>query len=313
MGARGERPTMFVGHALAAFAVVAAVARLRGWDAQRAMRVGVLAGLFATAPDLDILYGPVGLLGGVSGLADATEAFWSTGNVVHRGPTHSLVLGFVAAVGYAAWRRSTVPARAVGLAAFGALVGTVAVTSGLLGAVVTAVFLTGGLGVVALAARWEVEPRTVGLAAMVGLLSHPFGDLFTGAPPDMLYPFDAVLVADRITLHPDPTVNLLAAFGVELLVIWTALVVAYSLTGRSVRAHVDRRAVVGVAYGAAALAIPAPTLDTSYQFVFSVLALGVVGVPRRRPRKVDLPRVACTGLAAVSCAGLAYSVAYLAF
>ncbi len=304
---------MFVGHGLAAFAIVAAAARWYGWDRQRAMRVGVLAALFATAPDLDILYGPVGLLGGVSGVAGAAEAFWSTGNVVHRGPTHSMLLGAFAAAGFAAWRRSTTPSRGLALATFAGIVATVALTSGLLGTAVTAVFIAGGLCVVALASRWDVSPVAVGAAALVGLVAHPFGDLFTGTPPQLLYPLDAVLVTERIALHPDPTVHLLAAFGLELFVVWTALVVAYGLTGRSVRGHVDRRALLGVAYGGAVLAMPAPTLDASSHFVFSVLTLGVVGVRRRRPRRVDLPRVACTGLAAVTCAGAAYGVAYLTF
>ena len=100
---------MFVGHALLAFALVAAVARWRGWEPERAIQVGVVAGLFATAPDLDILYGPVGLVGGVSGVMGAAETFWSTGNVTHRGPTHSMVVGLVAAGAFAAWARGTVP------------------------------------------------------------------------------------------------------------------------------------------------------------------------------------------------------------
>lgn len=302
---------MFVGHALLAFALVATVARWRGVERYRALQVGLLAGLFATAPDLDILYGPVGLLGGVSGVSGAADAFWSTGNVVHRGPTHSVVVGLFAAVAFACWRRATAASRSLALVVLAGIVGVVATVSGLLGATVTAAFLTGGLAVTTLAGRWDVTPSMVGLTAFTGLLTHPFGDLFTGTPPHLLYPLDVSVVGERIALHPDPTLNLLGAFGVELAIIWAALVVAFSLTERPVRTHVDRRAVLGIAYAGAAVMLPAPTLDASYQFVFSVLAVGVVAFPRRQVRRVDVPRVVCTALAVVTYAALAYGVAYV--
>lgn len=304
---------MFVGHALLAFALVATVARWRGWEPERAIQVGVVAGLFATVPDLDILYGPVGLVGGVSGVMGAAETFWSTGNVTHRGPTHSMLVGLVAAGSFAAWARGDTPARAGALAVLTAIVATVAALSGGLAAVVTALFLAGGLLVSVLGDRWEFGPRSIGLAALAGLLTHPLGDLFTGEPPQLLYPLDVSLLSERIVLHPDPTLNLLAAFAAELAVVWLAIYVVFSLKDRAVRTYVDRRAALGLAYGGLTLVLPAPTLETSYHFVFSVLAFGVVAVPRRRVRQVDVERVVCTALAVVSCAGFAYATAYLLF
>ena len=86
---------------------------------------------------------------------------------------------------------------------------------------------------------------------------------------------------------------------------------------RPVRPMLNLRPVVGAGYAAAALLIPAPTLDLSYPFVFSVLAVGTVGVvPRfRLPRQLELPDAAdavVTGLAAVTVAAVAYTLAYLA-
>jgi len=83
---------MFAGHALLAFALAAGAASLAGCDADRALAVGVLAGVFGLAPDVDILYAPVGLAGAAS-LPTAETAFWATGNIVHRTATHSLVVG----------------------------------------------------------------------------------------------------------------------------------------------------------------------------------------------------------------------------
>ena len=84
---------MFVGHAALAFALVASVALARGWDADRVFAVGLLAGGFAALPDVDIAYAVVGVAGVAGGDAlTLASAFWSTGNLVHRAVTHSLVL-----------------------------------------------------------------------------------------------------------------------------------------------------------------------------------------------------------------------------
>jgi len=59
---------MFLGHGLAAFAIAASVAARRGWRGERALAVGLVAGLFATLPDVDMLYAVAGLLGGMEGV-----------------------------------------------------------------------------------------------------------------------------------------------------------------------------------------------------------------------------------------------------
>lgn len=302
---------MFVGHGLLAFALVAGLAEWRGWDAQRALQAGVLAALFATVPDVDILYGPVGLIGGVSGVFDAAARFWETGNQVHRGPTHSTVVGALAALGFglAAGRGRT--ARGFAAATFAGLVALVTLVSGGLGGIVTVAFLTAGVVVVSLGHRWDFAPAAVGTFALVGLLSHPLGDLFTGEPPMMLYPFEATLVAERITLHQQETLHLLSAFGIELATGWLALLVYLRLTDRRVLQAVDRRAVLGAGFGIAAIVLPAPTLETSYHFVFGVLGVGVLGLTDRRVPRIDWLDAAGTALAAVTLAGSSYAVVFL--
>ncbi|MFC7173477.1 hypothetical protein ACFQL0_09150 [Haloplanus litoreus] len=93
----------------------------------------------------------------------------------------------------------------------------------------------------------------------------------------MLYPLDATLVSERVTLAADPTLHLLGAFGVELATIWAAVAVAGLATGLRPRTAVGPRAGLGAGYAASVLLIPAPTLDLSYPFVFSVLGVGLVG------------------------------------
>ncbi|WP_335998513.1 metal-dependent hydrolase [Halorientalis halophila] len=324
---------MFLGHGLFAFALVALGGRAVGWSAERALWLGALAGAFATAPDIDMLYAPVGLLGGASGVFDAVRSFWGASTVVHRSVTHSLPLGVAAAVAYAllavryrsaASRLTGVGTSALGLGLLCGLVATAWAVSGALDAVVVGLFVLAGLAVTHVAAARGVSPRMVGTTALIGLLTHPFGDLLTGEPPAMLYPFDVTLFAERVTLHPDPTLHLLGAFAVELATIWLAAYAVFSLTDRRFREHLSPRAGVGAGYAVAALAIPAPTLSGSYQFVFSVLSLSMVGwvgtrryaggrLPfgRVRPSLSNWPTALVTGLTAVTLAAAAYAVAYL--
>lgn len=221
----------------------------------------------------------------------------------------------------------TVSPRRYGLASLLVLAGLIAVAavkSGVLGGAIMALF---GLAVLAIAEtvarRTDLTAPSVFGAALVGAASHPFGDLVTGEPPAFLYPLDATLVAERIHLSADPTLNLLGAFGFELAAIWLGVGTFLWLSGVSPRVALDRRATLGAGYAASAFVLPAPTLEVSYQFVVTVIAVGLVGfMPSVRlvappgGSRVDLPdgaSAAVTGLAAVTLAGVAYAAAYVVF
>ncbi|UPW00358.1 metal-dependent hydrolase [Halorussus gelatinilyticus] len=326
---------MMVGHAMIAFAVATALT-MRRWPSERALAFGVVAGAFAAMPDVDMLYAVFGLAQvGLAGVWTMTEAFWRSSHLVHRAVTHSLVVGVVAAAAFAAAvagrdagdgsasdRRFAAGAfhRLLAVALVAGLVAVSVAESGLLGGAVMVAFLLAGLVVASLAVRWtDFGPRELLAAALLGLLTHPFGDLFTGAPPRFLYPLDLRLVTERVTLLADPTLNLLAVFGVELATIWLAGYVYLRATDRRVLEHVDTRAAFGAAYAIAAVAMPAPTLDVSYHFVFSILAVGAVGVaPTLLPSRSVLSAEwheavtwVLTGLSAVSIAALTYTLVYV--
>ena len=322
---------MMVGHAMVAFAISAAVAARLGYDRRATLTVGVVAGLFATLPDVDMVYALFGVLQWAlsatpasvgTGVWRATGAFWSSSTVVHRAVTHSLVVAVPAALAFTWAAGDRERGREIGAALL--LAGLVAVSfavSGPLGAAVMLVFALGGVALSRAAAeRTHLPARARFAAAMFGLASHPFGDLFTGTPPEFLYPFHAEVVAHRIALLADPTLNLVGVFALELATICLALAVYCRLTDRVVRRYVHARSTLGVAYAIAAVILPAPTLDVSYHFVFSVLAVGLVGVtPRTRP--VHRPTLdadaalaaALTAGAAIALATAAYTVAYLLF
>ncbi|USZ68060.1 metal-dependent hydrolase [Halorussus salilacus] len=308
---------MMVGHAMVAFALATAAASRR-WSPQRALSFGVVAAAFATVPDVDMAYAGVGLAqAGVGGVWELTSAFWGSSTLVHRAVTHSLVVGAVAAVAFAATASDRARVAAVPLGA--ALVGAAFVESGPLGAAIMGLFVLAGVGVAVVAAgTTDLGPRELLVAALVGLLSHPFGDVLTGEPPGFFYPFDLLAFDSRVVLLGDPTLNLLAVFGVELATIWVAGYVYLRANDERLLAHVDARAAVGAAYAIAALALPAPTMEVSYHFVFSILSVGIVGVaPQLHPSRSVLSAEwdetitwVLTGLGAVSIAALAYTGVY---
>ena len=170
----------------------------------------------------------------------------------------------------------------------------------------------------------DAELERIGGAAAVGLLSHPFGDLFTGGPPDLLYPLDVTLVAERVVLHPDPALHLLAAFGLEIATMWAAAAVYLHLTDRRMAAHVRPHATLGLAFAGAALLLPPPSLDAPYRFVFGALGVGAVSGVGTHPRNwrrflttdpdgrpLTALGAALTALAALTAALVGYGSLYL--
>jgi membrane-bound metal-dependent hydrolase YbcI (DUF457 family) len=300
---------VFVGHALLAFGLVALLVGRR-WPRERALRAGLVAALFATVPDVDVVYALVGVAGSLDG-GSAVEGFWAASTVTHRGATHALPVGVVAAAAFAGWpdRRLAGPL----LAGLGALA---LLLVGPLAGLVVGLFAVAGLAVGGVAGRW-FEARTAAALAAAGLLTHPFGDLLTGEPPGLLFPFDVTVVAGRVEPFADPTLNLLAAFGVELGALWVGVWALGRLAGWRPRETVHPRAVAGVGYAGAVLLVPSPTVDAAYQFVFGVLAVGAVTagptpwLDRWGSEWTTLYGAVMTALAAVTLAGGAYAAAYL--
>jgi membrane-bound metal-dependent hydrolase YbcI (DUF457 family) len=306
---------MMVGHAALAFALAAGVMSALGVERERALLFGAVAGAFGAVPDVDIGYAFVGLFtGGGFDPGELPDVFWETGNTVHRGLTHSFVVGGVSALlfGLVTARRLR-PVAAAGLAG---LVVVTAGTAGGLEAGVIASFLLAGVVVALAGGRLGLTSRGVAVAAFLGLASHPFGDVFTGTSPTLLYPFGAGLLPERVLLSGEPTLHLLGAFGLEVATVWLAVVVYARLHDRSLRGYLHPRAVLGAGYAGAVALVPPPTLAVSYQFVFGALALGAVvtlaGLPAVDLRSVrSRESLFVTGLATVTVAWLAYLLAYL--
>ncbi|MCD2200694.1 metal-dependent hydrolase [Halobacterium sp. KA-4] len=137
---------MFVGHGLGAFALVAFLATVMGCSRERAIRVGIIAGLFAFVPDVDIVYAPIGLLAR-SIQTVSPDVFWGTANTIHRGATHSLVVGAILAAAVAAWNVPARRSRIVAVGGFLSIIAIGAVVDGLVNAGVLVVYVASGLGI----------------------------------------------------------------------------------------------------------------------------------------------------------------------
>jgi membrane-bound metal-dependent hydrolase YbcI (DUF457 family) len=335
---------VFVGHALLAFALLLLVAEWREWPTERAFALALAAGAFAALPDVDVLYTVVAVdpTDVVAGMDVRPSEFWETANTVHRSMTHSLVVALVATAAFALWalarpelsatHDSTSSHRRLlaGVAAttsLGALVAVSLSVSGAAGAFVMAVFVLGGVALTEVSTTvLRLSPRDIATVAVLGLVSHPWGDMVTGSPPALLYPLDVTLISERVVLSGDPTLNLLGAFAIELSVALLATVAVAWRLDYPVRTLVGRRAALGVFYGVMATLIVPPTIERSYPFVFSILAVGTVcGISSstwRKPRSLRQRyrraggreaalRVAMTGLIGILVALGSYTLVYL--
>lgn len=320
-------------------------AEWRGWPADRALALGVAAGAFAALPDVDVVYAlvavdPTALLAN-SGLRPGE--FWGTANEAHRLMTHSLVVAAIAGPAFGLWTFGSSTEDVLGLptgnrrrqvgmglatATLAGLVVAAYGASGAIGAFVMTAFVVVGVGLAALSRSYlGLSPRLIAATAVVGIASHPWGDMATGSPPVLLFPFESRLLPERIVLHSDPTLHLLSAFGLELgVVALAAAVYAYHMELNPLRL-IEPSAALGVFYGVAAVVIVPPTVEVSYHFVFSILAVGLVcgGAQRIRTTRFSLRdapdrlfgtrtaalRTTCTMLAGVSVALVSYTVVYL--
>jgi membrane-bound metal-dependent hydrolase YbcI (DUF457 family) len=271
---------VFVGHGLLAFALAVFAAEWRGWPARRALTLGVVAGAFATLPDIDVVYALIAIDGGrfLGGGSVRPDVFWDAANSVHRSMTHSLIVAAIAGPALGAWSsRRERRARRLALGALVAVVAVAVAVSGARGGIVMGAFVAGGLAAAsACHRRTDLPPGPVGVAATVGFASHPYGDLLTGQPPRLFYPFDTSVSSARLVLHPDPTLHLLGAFAVELATIWLVAAAVVVVTDRSWRVFSGSSALPGVAYSAAPLPLLPLTLSDSFHSVFSTIGVGVV-------------------------------------
>jgi len=310
---------VFVGHAFLAFGLAAVYARRYG-SPERSLRlpggvtvgsavaVGLAAALFASLPDVDVVHAAFQVVTLPDG-STAVDHFWAATGQRHRTTTHSLLVALAASVGFA-----LLPVRRrVAVTVLAGVVALATLSGGVVGGAVMALFVAGGVGIVALAVRTGLGARSLLVASAIGLAVHPFTDLLTGEPPAFFAPLEVLPVGGRIEPFADATVNLLLAFGTELAVIWFGVVVGAILLGIDPRRYVHPGAVLGVAYAPMAFVLEGPSVDNATPFVATILPMGVLGVVGlRRPwSRRRVATVLLTGLGAITAAWIAFGLSYV--
>ncbi|MFW6265542.1 MAG: metal-dependent hydrolase [Halanaeroarchaeum sp.] len=321
---------MFVGHEFAAFALAVVLARRLGTSDATALTIGLVAGASAVLPDLDLLVATVSYAHLLGGPATASwDGLWSTSNAIHRGLSHTLVGGTGVAIvvttaalarrsASAGTPRGSLGAIGVGLGVTIGLVSVARVAGGASETLSIALVLAGAilLGLV-VGGRTSLGGRAIVGGAFVGLLTHPFGDVFMATPPAVFYPFQVTLLTESVRLAADPTVNLVAIAVVELTTVWAGVAAFASVRGVSLRRAVDPLAALGLAYPLLMAFVPRPTMADAHWLGFTLAPFGVVGtltlLGRHHRRRNRLLRVLVTGLATVTLAAGSYVFAYLLF
>lgn len=325
---------MYLGHALLAFVLGALAARLVGVDERRSVLYGAAAAGFGLVPDVDLAYAVVAArLVGPEGLFPTADG-WVHTWVVHQSLTHSLLTGAVAAVfaGHVAalvivrpspGRRLPPPTAMAAVPGLVGLAGGLAwvawVAAGPLGAATMLLYAAAVSAVAWLAVRRGATALGIAGAAAVGLLSHPFGDVFTSQPPALLYPLVEATTVPTLTLSDEPTVNIVGLFLLEVGLAWLALGTAVRPTQLRWWRLVRPPAVLGLAFVATAPVIEPPTIESASPFALGVLATGALvglvtlAVDRARPRAAHLATALATALAAATLAAIGYLAAYVAF
>lgn len=317
---------MFLGHAFAAVALGVLFARLAGRDDATALSLGLVAGASAILPDLDLVVGAISYIPlSIGQMGASWEGLWGTSNAIHRGLSHTLLGGAgIAAVvtGVAtsrANRRTEFTATSIaGLAVVGvAAVGLGAVawiTGGIRELLGIGVVLAGAMALGAIvAARTSIRGSFLFSGATIGLLSHPFSDVFMATPPQIFYPLEVPFLAKSVRLATDSTLNLLAVSFVELGAVWVGVIAFASANRTPIRRLVSPWAALGVLYPLVMAFLPRPTMADAHWLGFTLVPfglVGVLGVLGQHRRREAVARAGVTALVTVTIAALAYLFAY---
>jgi hypothetical protein len=76
-------------------------------------------------------------------------------------------------------------------------------------------------------------------------------------------------------LNPDPVLNLLSVFLLEIVLLFAAVLAAVLVSDEEFSSLLSPAALLGLVYVPFYYFIPEPTLSTSYQFVFSAVSLAL--------------------------------------
>ena len=138
--------------------------------------------------------------------------------------------------------------------------------------------------------------------------------MFTGTPPDFLYPLDLQILTSRIALFEDPVLNFFVVLTLEIAAIWAAVKMYSTVKSRSISESLKPLSLIGICYPVLGNVVNTPTMSTGYQFVFSVILLSFIAayaVKIRNREKIDYFVLSVNFLMAMTLASLVYLLQYV--
>lgn len=304
---------MIIGHSLLAFGLLAVFAAWRGLSFRSGAHLAAIGAGFAMLPDIDVVLAVPETLALLNPMEDGV----GFSDTPHRTLTHSLFL-LAAGSGLctaAYWTNHLRRATVILVIGFGGCLALLVRLFSIpqLHLVTVGLFAIGAIGLTGLAVQYtDVPGWGFALACGVGLLLHPFGDVFTGSPPAFFAPLDVVFLADRLTFAADPTLNVTLVFLLELITAWMALIGWWRLDP-TLHITPSPSSLLGCLY-AVSVVVATPLTDEATLFVYSVLPLGLLGgvgvLPFETITRQRIATALSTGLMAVTLAVLSYGAAY---
>lgn len=265
---------MIVGHAMVGFVVSVMIARKLSMSRDQQLAVGLTAMAFAVLPDFDLIVGVIGVVeSGLQGISQTQQEFWTDGLKYHRGLTHSILFGLVSATIFSLISYGD-RNRLLGLALAIVVLLISAVSLGVLQSIVVFSYIISGIVITLIVRKYNDMRNIVVISSFTGVITHPFGDVFTGTSPQLLSPLSINVLPDIVLVSQEPTLHLLFVFILELSTVWAFVYTYLKINEESVWTYIPVYTMVGVLYGFTSMIIQPPTLEVSYHFVFSIIALG---------------------------------------
>lgn len=276
---------MFIGHFALSFLLIYFLLNVyTDVETKQVIRLSLISGIYGLVADLDIIFAFVETLLFVSETGNITiEAFWNISRNFHRKSTHSLVVGVLSIIGIVIqfiyiddvakpYENSTFD---YGISIlFGGLIGMLTGNFAR-GVLVSGLFVFCILSVTrVILYKTSFNKNIVLVSAFVGILSHPFGDVFTGTPPNFFYPLYDINL-ERIVLFTNETLNISALFLIEsLLFVLFMLIYADSKDINNNITYITFFAAIASG-GVLSYFITSPSIDEPYTFVSGILLLTI--------------------------------------
>jgi hypothetical protein len=275
---------MIVGHAPLAFvSVVIVLFSFTNFSRQKIVYFGLVAGIASIIPDIDILFplASIFLIDEFS-LANIISQFWTVAEQQHRFATHSIIiLGSSSCITIA---QMLLPKRVQKYSVpFTLLAIFISPISLPIQLITSSTIIT--LYILRSHTQKLLSIRELGLAFTIGFIIHPIGDMFTGTPPTILYPFTDILELTRVSFG-NPTVHFGAVFILEIgSLILAFLLLSYLTENDFITYNNVKPKPYHIMYAFSIIGCLllyfnfkiSPTVDSATTFVIPLVSLTIIG------------------------------------